>query len=204
MRTTLWKTSCGVVVTSALLVLCLSNPAVLMVPVFTLGGAAMVGAIWIGLDRPLRQLRTISLRVTLAVCVLVAGVTVTVFSPWLALGLGLLAVATSPPVTAACAARHSHAQSGEETLREMEDLPDVVDVLGDLTDAEVCRSWRRSFFVLAATDPSHRAAIVTLRAALLDEMSRRHPIQTRAWLLEGGRAASGPERYFTDVDKDFG
>lgn len=72
----------------------------------------------------------------------------------------------------------------------------AADDLRDLSDAELCRAWRRSFLALmSAADPAGHEVVVLHRQALLDEMEQRDPAGLQAWLSSGARAASGPERY---------
>lgn len=82
----------------------------------------------------------------------------------------------------------------EHSLRAM------ADQLRTLSDLELCRAWRRSFLVLdAAASPVIRLAVVQLRQAYLDELGRRRPDALQAWFDAGGRAASGPDRFFLDA-----
>jgi len=67
-----------------------------------------------------------------------------------------------------------------------------------LTDAELCWRWRTSFIVLQrSVSPGERLRLVQTRAALLDELARRHPAGFRCWLDSGARAASDPTRFIT-------
>jgi hypothetical protein len=68
-----------------------------------------------------------------------------------------------------------------------------------LTDKELCRVWRISFWALQSSrTPAAREQVVALRQAYLDELERRHPSALTAWLDSGARAASGPEKYLPD------
>lgn len=71
-------------------------------------------------------------------------------------------------------------------------------VLVDLNDSELCRRWQKSFLELRLTEPDRRWRVVELRAAYLDEMTRRHPRAVSTWLADGGRAWASPEAYFED------
>lgn len=82
----------------------------------------------------------------------------------------------------------------------MPELDEIRAVLPELSDEQLCRAWRRSFLVLERADPCLRLSVVELRAAYLDEMSRRHPRQLAAWMASGGRAASGPDKYFAEPE----
>lgn len=77
---------------------------------------------------------------------------------------------------------------------------DLPEMLSGLSDGELCRAWRRSFVLLHETRTEERLEVVALRAALLDEMTRRHPREVETWLASGGRAAGGPDRFFSDSD----
>lgn len=69
-------------------------------------------------------------------------------------------------------------------------------VLATLDDAELCRRWRQSFIDLKLTGPDRRWRVVELRAAYLDEMSRRHPHAVSAWMADDACAWTSPEAYF--------
>lgn len=71
-------------------------------------------------------------------------------------------------------------------------------VLAELDDPELCRRWKQSFLELKLTEPDRRWRVVELRAAYLDEMTRRHPRAMGTWMAEGGRAWASPEAYFED------
>lgn len=80
------------------------------------------------------------------------------------------------------------------------DIETALAELPHLSDLEVCHAWRRSFVVLdSVSNPRDRLAVVQLREAYLDELDRRQPRALRAWLAAGGRAASGPDKYFRDA-----
>lgn len=80
------------------------------------------------------------------------------------------------------------------------DIESALAELPHLSDLEVCHAWRRSFVVLdSVSNPRDRLAVVQLREAYLDELDRRQPRALRAWLAAGGRAASGPDKYFRDA-----
>jgi hypothetical protein len=77
--------------------------------------------------------------------------------------------------------------------------PSVVvthDLVRQMSDAELCHAWRRSFVALQrARGPHLRALVVQTRQLLLDEVGARHPAGLRAWLGSGARAAGGPDRF---------
>lgn len=68
------------------------------------------------------------------------------------------------------------------------------DQLSQLSAAELCLAWRRSFTELRRLD--HWSATIDVRRAYLDELERRYPEKFAAWLASGPRAASDPGRYF--------
>jgi hypothetical protein len=72
------------------------------------------------------------------------------------------------------------------------------DQLSQLTAAELCMAWRRSFTELRRSD--HWSATIDVRRAYLDELERRYPEQFAAWLASGPRAASDPGRFFNHSD----
>jgi hypothetical protein len=68
----------------------------------------------------------------------------------------------------------------------------------DMTDAELCQRWRRSFTALAdARTPGERLEVVRTRQAYLDEIERRHPAELQTWLASGARAAGNPMPFLT-------
>ncbi len=70
------------------------------------------------------------------------------------------------------------------------------DVVRQMSDAELCHAWRRSFVALQQARGLHlRALLVQTRQLLLDEVDARHPAALRAWLDSGARASGGPDRY---------
>ena len=76
-------------------------------------------------------------------------------------------------------------------------LPDDT-ALHALDDAELCRTWRRSFVALQHSRSVARCLeVVRLRQLCLDELDRRHPKQLQRWLDSGARAAGNPLPYLT-------
>jgi hypothetical protein len=70
------------------------------------------------------------------------------------------------------------------------------DLVRQMTDAELCHAWRRSFVALQQARGLHlRALVVQTRQLLLDEVDARHPAGLQAWLGSGARAAGGPDRF---------
>ena len=73
--------------------------------------------------------------------------------------------------------------------------------LTHMSDADLCRQWRRSFAHLTDAPTQHaRAHVVRRRQAYLDELERRHPEALAAWLASSPRAADGPEAYLRARD----
>ena len=69
---------------------------------------------------------------------------------------------------------------------------------GDLSDAELCLAWRRSFTGLqACANPEQVAVVAQVRAECLDELEQRHPAAFKVWLDSGARAGSDPARYLS-------
>ncbi|HET8560758.1 MAG TPA: hypothetical protein VFL69_09595 [Marmoricola sp.] len=65
-----------------------------------------------------------------------------------------------------------------------------------MTDRELCATWRRSFGQLQrARSAEVKLQVVRLRAECLDELTRRHPREVRAWLASGTRASGDPAPY---------
>ena len=72
----------------------------------------------------------------------------------------------------------------------------TVEQARNMSDADLCRAWRRSFVTLQRTrGVVRRAQVVATRQLLLDEVESRYPGGLRAWLASGARAAGGPDRY---------
>ena len=143
----------------------------------------------------------------------VAAATFIAASPSLALLLALLASATSPSLLRRCAAGSvlrrtrprrpaspgSGAPVGSSPEQPAPGTPrcdEVAQLLGGLSDGELCGLWRSTFWELKK---EHTAAecltLVTLRQSCLDELDRRDPSGLQAWLASGARASGGPERY---------
>jgi hypothetical protein len=74
-----------------------------------------------------------------------------------------------------------------------------------LSNAELCRAWRRSFVALeSARTFAARCEVVAQRQVYLDEMDRRSPSAFQAWLASGARAAGGPDRYLSLEERHDG
>jgi hypothetical protein len=65
-----------------------------------------------------------------------------------------------------------------------------------MSDADLCREWRRSYGVLqrSGSVPA-RLLVVQQRQRYLDELERRNPSGLSVWLSSGARAAGDPSRY---------
>ena len=73
-----------------------------------------------------------------------------------------------------------------------------VPVPADLSTAQLCLAWQRTYFVLLELPAgAPRAALVHLRRGLLDEIECRDPGGFGRWLDTGARAGSNPGRYLT-------
>jgi hypothetical protein len=89
-------------------------------------------------------------------------------------------------------------QTPSDAADEMEPTGIVVthDLVRQMSDAELCRAWRRSYVSLQqARGPRVRALVVHTRQLLLDELERRYPAGLKAWLGSGARAAGAPDRF---------
>jgi hypothetical protein len=138
---------------------------------------------------------------------MVAFVVVANFSKAFALCLLVAAGASSPPMVSRLLRRMrsdgARAAYSQPSFRDPPHesaaaaLPSVE--VQELTTAERCHAWRRSFLLLgAASSILERSRIVGCRQQYLDELERRSPRGLRAWLASGARAAGSPERYIAD------
>lgn len=87
---------------------------------------------------------------------------------------------------------------GDAEIEEAAGLtpPEELGPLVGLDDRQLCRLWRESFWALVTPAPPHTLlCVVALREACLDELERRHAGALSAWLADGARASSGPEKY---------
>jgi hypothetical protein len=79
------------------------------------------------------------------------------------------------------------------------------DMARQMSDAELCQAWRRSYVSLqAARGLRVRALVVHTRQLLLDELERRDPAGLSAWLGSGARAAGGPDRFIGNTGRGDG
>lgn len=173
-------------------------------------------------SRPRRARRAIG-PALLAGLLLTGGLGLAMVDAQLFLGIVLVAAITSPPVVGLFAGgghrplelsvvpddvidlepsfgRISPPSIAPARLAVALDIEATLAELPALSDLEVCRAWRRSFVLLDATISSaDRLAIVQLREAYLDELGRRSPRALQAWFDAGGRAASGPDKFFREA-----
>lgn len=127
--------------------------------------------------------------------------------PGLAFLLVLLVVGTSPPVIDQRRRMlgHSDPRAISRPVVAIVEAPPVqsgwsAESARTLTDAELCRAWRLSFWALRETSrPHEKARIVEQRQCLLDELGRRNSVALEAWFASGARASGGPEQFF-DTD----
>lgn len=121
-------------------------------------------------------------------CAGIALVAFFMLSGALAAAAGLCALITSPPV-ARLLARATGPSSADAPTGD-------VGPGGDLetwSDAELCRAWRRSVKDLGPQSTADPLLVVSVRAALLDELARRHPAAVRRWLESGGHPSRSPQ-----------
>jgi hypothetical protein len=68
--------------------------------------------------------------------------------------------------------------------------------VADLSTAELCLAWRRSYGeLLRSPDEPARQRVVRLRRDYLDELERRDSDGFARWLGSGARAGGDPQRY---------
>ena len=99
------------------------------------------------------------------------------------------------------ASRPATAVRGEQVLRKRKpnrEGPGPHVVTADLSVAELCLAWRRSYPVLVETPygPGHDE-VVSRRRELLDELERRDHAGFGRWIDTGARAASDPGRFLS-------
>jgi hypothetical protein len=130
----------------------------------------------------------------------VALVTLGSLSGVLAASVLVAAVLSSPPATARLRRRTGTSPSG--TVEQVAHVavatggPAAVDVVRALSDAQLCRAWRRSLIALRQSrSPEELEQVAVLRRACLDEMELRDPVAFASWLASGARAVGGPESF---------
>ncbi|MHA7276349.1 hypothetical protein ACX80O_07455 [Arthrobacter sp. Hz1] len=66
-----------------------------------------------------------------------------------------------------------------------------------LSDADLCRTWRCTYLVVIRASTAHELnRFGVLRGDCLDELQRRDPAAFAAWIKSGARASSDPEKFF--------
>lgn len=113
----------------------------------------------------------------------------------------VLAIATSPPATARWG--RAWGRTPEPTLHpSASGKPSPLTPAGvagearEMSDAELCRAWRGSYWALReAPNAAITLAVVNERQCLLDELETRNPHAVTAWLASGARPAGGPEKF---------
>ncbi|MEP6815337.1 MAG: hypothetical protein ABI873_07295 [Marmoricola sp.] len=141
----------------------------------------------------------------------VGVIAATAVAPGPAVALVLIAVVTSPWTrqrlsgrsaadTTSVPVAEARRWAGEELPSEPAwQLPVIQSFARELSNAELCHEWRRSFLALGGARSSLEfMRVVVLRQLYLDEMDRRSPSALNAWLSSGARAAGGPDRYLRD------
>jgi hypothetical protein len=141
-------------------------------------------------------------------CGVVAALAAMTASPPVGLLLCSLAALTSPVAVRLVWRRTTAAADGpttspaEHPAHQSGALDRPVTTVAALTDAELCRLWRGTFWELQARRaPDQVLRMVALRQSCLDELERRHPSALHAWLVSGARASGGPEKFLTDGER---
>ncbi len=138
-----------------------------------------------------------------AAAVLVAATGLALVAGPVAMPLALTLVLTSPSVVGLIRRRRPRwwAVAKTTTPVPVEPVPAAVPEVSfaapeQLNDAELCQAWRSTFTALErAGSVESRMRVVSMRAAYLDELERRHGDAFRAWIESGARAAGDPSRY---------
>lgn len=70
---------------------------------------------------------------------------------------------------------------------------------GPVSTAELCVTWRRTYWVLLDLPPTgpERDLVIDARRRLLNELERRDPVGFARWMQTEPRACSDPGRYLT-------
>jgi hypothetical protein len=155
------------------------------------------------LGRPVHPRRVIGAAIKAGVVVVATGGLAVPFG--LAILLLLLIVALfSPPVAAWLRYRRLSAATSDAVGSPLSadvdgplgEEPGALEDLGDLSDRQLCRAWRKSYFDLTRSRSLPASLrIVQARQEYLDELERRSPHGLSAWLTSGARAAGDPSRY---------
>ena len=149
-----------------------------------------------------------------AVC-LVISLAVYMTIPGLTAFMALLAGVTTPPardigrqvlrqLTPATPAPTTPPTHGASTSSPVSPPPatglrNVTQVVHLMTDQELCRAWRRSYWTMhEAHSPVEKLRLVQQRQNFLDELATRDALALKAWLASGARACGGPDKFFND------
>ncbi len=109
-------------------------------------------------------------------------------SPALAIGLVLAGAVTSPWVGRIARRGVDGPEPTGSHVAEAESVH-------QLSVAELCHRWCRTFHGVLQSDPPHAARIVGMRQLYLDEMERRDPAGLRSWLMSSPHAGGSPQEY---------
>jgi hypothetical protein len=133
---------------------------------------------------------------------LMAVVTIVGASPSLGLLLGMVIIGTAPGVVLhrRPGGPRQPAQTGhaDVLLRCADPVQpeEVAHLLEDLSDAELCRLWRSTFWELKSPHSEGEClTLVFLRQCCLDQLEKRDPAALEGWLTSGARASSSPEKF---------
>ncbi len=135
---------------------------------------------------------------TVAVCAVITGLVIvldTASGPVII----VLALLGAPPAWHRIrrASRPAPAVVKEQHLRRRE-APGPSAAATDLSVAELCLAWRRSYLVLIETSYGDgHDEVVSRRRELLDELERRDHAGFGRWIDTGARAASDPGRFLS-------
>lgn len=153
-------------------------------------------------------------RVVLCAVAIVLGLnTAGMIAPGLALLIALGALGTAPPAVArwrtllSAADPHqiqrpsAHVVVPQIASQTLETSSAAVARL--MSDVELCRAWRRSYWRLReAPHADDKLDVVIQRQCLLDELEARHSAALHTWFASGGRASGSPERFLADGGGD--
>lgn len=163
---------------------------------------ATVGAACVGSLRELR-LRTYGWSAAVgAIAVLLIMGAVRLGWLFVALGVAVSTVALASSLhrrrglVRAAAPGDPNGSPGRVSLLRADEAAEELSVSESLEDLDLCRAWCSSFVALQRAETfGARQRIVAERAALLDELERRHPVELGDWLRSGARAAANPQRH---------
>lgn len=134
------------------------------------------------------EIRRLMVRSAYVAAGLVAACAYVAVSPLLAITLVLALAVTSPRL----------GLLGRRTVEDVEHSGSHdadAESVHQLSVAELCQRWCRTFHGVLQHDPHHAARIVGMRQLYLDEMERRDPAGLRSWLMSSPHAGGSPEKY---------